>query len=80
MVIDPYDRSRRVLPVHFLALNLPIFSTLKTRAIIFSKRNINVGSLQKLTLFGRDIEFSDQITFLGMILDKKLTWGEHIKN
>ena len=55
-------------------------STLKTRAIIFSKRNINVGSLQKLTLFGRDIEFSDRITFLGMILDKKLTWGEHIKN
>ena len=37
-------------------------------------------SLQKLTLFGRDIEFSDQITFLGMTLDKKLTWGEHIKN
>ena len=37
-------------------------------------------SLQKLTLFGRDIEFSGQITFLGMTLDKKLTWGEHIKN
>ena len=54
-------------------------STLKTKAIIFSRRKINIGSLQKLTLFGRDIEFSDQITFLGMTLDKKLTWGEHIK-
>ena len=52
-------------------------STLKTKAIIFSRRKINIGSLQKLTLFGR--EFSDQITFLGMTLDKKLTWGEHIK-
>ena len=49
------------------------------KAIIFSRRKINIGSLQKLTLFGRDIEFSDQITFLGMTLDKKLTWGEHIK-
>ena len=55
-------------------------STLKNKAIMFSRRKINIGSLQKLTLFGRDIEFSDQITFLGMTLDKKLTWGEHIKN
>ena len=53
--------------------------TLKNKAIIFSRRKTNIGSLQKLTLFGRDIEFSDQITFLGMTLDKKLTWGEHIK-
>ena len=55
-------------------------STLKTKAIIFCRRVVNIGSLQKLTLFGRDIEFSDQITFLGMTLDKTLTWGEHIKN
>ena len=55
-------------------------STLKTKAIIFTKRKINIGSLQKLTLFGSNIEFSDQITFLGMILDKKLTWSEHIKS
>ena len=54
-------------------------STLKTKAIIFSRSKIIIGSLQKLTLFGRDVEFSDQITFLGMTLDKKLTWGEHIK-
>ena len=54
-------------------------SAFKTKAIIFSRRKIIIGSLQKLTLFGRDIEFSDQITFLGMTLDKKLTWGEHIK-
>ncbi|MEW8548123.1 MAG: reverse transcriptase domain-containing protein, partial [Candidatus Thiodiazotropha sp.] len=55
-------------------------STIKTKAIIFTKKRLNISTLSKLTLFNSEIEFSDEITFLGMILDSKLTWGQHIKS
>lgn len=55
-------------------------SNLKTKAIIFSKRRNLKTTQNKLYLFGREIEWAQNIKFLGMILDKHLTWRDHIKD
>ena len=53
-------------------------STAKTKAILFSKcRKIDDSNL-KLELFGNKIEFVDKTSFLGMTLDRHLTWAPHI--
>ena len=52
----------------------------KTEAIIFRrKRYINqqIATL-KLTLFDQEIKFVEKVKFLGLILDKHLSWWDHI--
>ena len=55
------------------------FSTLKTKAIRFTRRR---KSEEIPTLFLKDnlLPYEDQVDFLGLTFDKKLTFGPHISN
>ena len=50
----------------------------KTKAIIFSRKNkdIKTDSFQ-LTLNGKNLDFVDKVTVLGLTMDRKLTWKHH---
>ena len=55
------------------------FSPQKTEAIIFhGKRTKPIG--KKLTLCGVEIKYKTKVKYLGIILDEKLSWKEHIKH
>jgi hypothetical protein len=55
------------------------FNPTKTKAIMFTnKRNIDTDTITKLTIYGREIEYVTSTTYLGVILDHKLSWDEHI--
>ena len=51
----------------------------KTKAIIFSRKikDIKTDSF-RLTLNGKTLDFVDKVTFLGLTMDRKLTWKHHI--
>jgi hypothetical protein len=49
----------------------------KILAIYFTRRNRPAGSL--LTLNGRNIPFVNSVKYLGVILDKRMTWRLHIE-
>lgn len=54
------------------------FSTSKTKAIHFSrKRKLTI--LPIILLYGQPIIFVETHRYLGLILDKKLTWKNHLK-
>ena len=54
------------------------FAHTKTEAIIFEKRKRN-RLVIPVELNGHPIQYKDCVKFLGMILDKRLNWSEHIK-
>ena len=51
----------------------------KTKAIIFSRKikDAKTDSF-RLTLNGKTLDFVDKVTFLGLTMDRKLTWKHHI--
>jgi hypothetical protein len=49
----------------------------KTRAVYFSKRLRRAESC--LTLKGQNIEFVNNVKYLGVTLDKRMTWKAHIE-
>jgi hypothetical protein len=49
----------------------------KTRAIYFTRRNRPPDSL--LTLNGKNIPFVNNVKYLGVLLDKRMTWRLHIQ-
>jgi hypothetical protein len=49
----------------------------KTQAIYFSHRIIPPESL--LTINGQNIPFVNNVKYLGVIFDRKITWRIHIK-
>ena len=56
----------------------PEFNPSKTEVVMFSRRNIPPPF--KLEVDGQEIEFSDSVKYLGVYLDRKLFWHEHILN
>ena len=50
----------------------------KTQVILFNAGGTDIKTLPKLTLNGKQLEYTKQATFLGMIFDNKLTWKPHI--
>ena len=55
------------------------FSALKTKAIRFTRRR-RMEEVPTLVLKDVILPYEDQIKFLGVIFDKKLTFGPHINN
>jgi hypothetical protein len=49
----------------------------KTQAIYFSHKIRPPESF--LTINGQNIDFVNNVKYLGVIFDKKITWGQHIK-
>ena len=52
----------------------------KTQAIVFRNilNKINDDSLTKLRLCGKELEFQNNVRFLGIIFDRYLSWDDHI--
>lgn len=53
-------------------------NTDKTQAIYFSKRRTKELPTDPLNIFGKEIEWSPAVKYLGVILDKKLVLNQHI--
>lgn len=53
------------------------FNPQKTEVVMFSRRNKNPPF--KLEIDGAEIEYSDTVKYLGLVLDKKLSWQPHIE-
>uniref|UniRef100_A0A3B3YS32 Reverse transcriptase domain-containing protein n=1 Tax=Poecilia mexicana TaxID=48701 RepID=A0A3B3YS32_9TELE len=54
------------------------FSIEKTKVMFFTNKKIGVD--KKLCLYGKELERVDWFRFLGVVFDKKLTWGNHIEH
>ena len=50
----------------------------KTQVVVFNAKFTEIQKKKKLKLNGRELEFKDEATFLGMTFDHKLTWRKHI--
>lgn len=50
----------------------------KSKLVLFTNKR-KIEKVKLPTLFGKTLQFSDKVKFLGFILDKKLNWNEHIK-
>ena len=46
--------------------------------MIFSNKHKQPVDVPSLRIYGQEIPFVDSVRYLGVILDKKLTWKEHI--
>jgi ribonuclease HI len=56
------------------------FSPQKTQVVIFSRKKVDTNSLPKLKMYDAQIEFSDEVKYLGVTFDSKLTFKPHIQN
>ena len=63
--------------VEWLNINRLSLNTNKTHYIIFSSRK-RAKSSEKIFINGNVIEKVDATKFLGVILDSKMTWNDHI--
>ena len=54
------------------------FNALKTQVVLYTNKKFK--PTQKLIIDGTPIDYSKGATYLGMFLDEKLTFGQHINN
>ena len=74
------DLQRSINSVSRWALNNGFrFSTTKTVAVRFT-RSRRQEEIPNLILNGEILPYEDEVKFLGIIFDKKLTWSSHIDN
>jgi hypothetical protein len=50
----------------------------KTTMVLFTN-NRKIGGFYNARLFGTELRITDKVKYLGVILDKKLDWKEHLK-
>ena len=60
-----------------LAFGFPI-SISKTKAIIFTNGNLDPPN--PLTIFSREIPYCNSVKLLGLLMDSKMQWHEHINS
>lgn len=51
----------------------------KTQAIVFTEKKFKYNPTNKLTIANQDISWTNQVKYLGVTLDKKLTFKKHIE-
>ena len=55
------------------------FSPSKTEAMVISrKRKLKIPLITKLKIGDRPVEYANQVRHLGVIVDRKLSWGPHL--
>src|SRR5215469_16029304 len=54
------------------------FSASKTKAVLFHNKRKMVG-VPSLNLYGELIPSTDNVRFLGLVFDRRLTWANHIR-
>jgi ribonuclease HI len=52
----------------------------KTTLVMFTRNRDATSSFERLRLFGERLEYSDSVKYLGLTLDRKLLWNEHLDN
>jgi ribonuclease HI len=55
------------------------FSPKKTFSVVFTWKQLDTDTLKKLKIGGVNIDYVDEVRYLGMIFDKKLSWKSHIQ-
>jgi len=51
----------------------------KTEMVLFTRKRILTG-MRPIFFFGKELTRTDQVKHLGIILDSKLTWREHLQH
>jgi hypothetical protein len=54
------------------------FSSKKTVAMIFTNKHKQPQNVPNIKLYGQEVPFVDSVRYLGVVLDKKLSWKNHI--
>lgn len=52
--------------------------SLKTVVVPFTLKRYDNDELRRLKLFNQYLQYSDKVIYLGMYLDSKLNWNEHL--
>jgi ribonuclease HI len=50
----------------------------KTSMIMFTKKHEDSSNFNKNKMFGKELSFVNEVKYLGVILDRKLTWNIHL--
>ena len=66
--------------LHWLNINKLSLNVNKTHYMVFHKSRHKVSMCHKLSINNVEINYVDKTKFLGVIIDSKLSWKEHIKH
>jgi hypothetical protein len=79
-----YDEFQRYMKEDLLKIhdwfynNLLSFNVSKTKYIIFNPKNKNISQPNRLLIRGAEIERVRYMKYLGLMIDEKMDWTEHI--
>merc|ERR1712082_417257 len=84
--IDPTTMVNQIQPcindsIKWGKENGLVFGPAKTTVVWFTPGYMkNPETFKRIVMDGKEIPPSSQVTYLGVILDSKLSWGPHIRN
>jgi len=78
LISEKMQRALKIVEDWCSRVNLSV-NPEKTVIVPFTKRR-NMEDLKIPTLFGTNLQFAREVKYLGVILDAKLTWNQHIEH
>ena len=55
------------------------YNNQKTEVVLFTRKRVNLDAVDKIIMGGKPLSFSTKARYLGILLDSKLTFNEHLK-